>query len=159
MPSTPAQEPDAASVHELMDRTFLTSELFDYVRSHCQMHLCPVEVRTKVAEIGMALGDLYQLITQLMPLQAETDGATALRAELEAEKARRSYYQDIVYNVCNQLDRALGGFTVCGSLPSPTTQVQDRLAKLIQERRCYFLEATKSEAGRRDRPATKPPEA
>lgn len=109
--------------------------------------------------VHQALDCLYALGLAMCQLTEISRDGLHERKELLDEKARRIYYQDIVYNVCNQLDRALGGFTVCGSLPSPTTEVQDRLAKLIQERRCYFLEATKSEAGRRDRPATKPPEA
>jgi hypothetical protein len=53
------------------------------------------------------------------------------------EKRRRVYYQDIVYAVCNELDRAFakrvtrGEGTVCGTVDSPTTQVQDLLRELV----------------------------
>lgn len=46
------------------------------------------------------------------------------------EKSRRVYYQDIVYSVCNDLDKLLPGITVCGSWAEPSTQVQDRMKVL-----------------------------
>jgi len=76
----------------------------------------------------------------------------ALREELEAlervkvklrehldEKARRVYYQDIVYYVCNVLDKIdgkhVGHGLVCGTLKTPITEVQDRMDRLEQELR------------------------
>jgi len=65
------------------------------------------------------------------------------RAELSAlkkEKARRIYYQDIVYKSCNQLDRAFGRSVregtgiVCGTLEHPATEVQDGITALREER-------------------------
>lgn len=53
------------------------------------------------------------------------------------EKRRRVYYQDIVYAVCNQLDRAFGKLvtrgegTVCGTVDQPSTQVQDLVKELV----------------------------
>ena len=46
------------------------------------------------------------------------------------EKRRRVYYQDIVYSVCNDLDKILPGTTVCGSWAEPSTEVQDRMKAL-----------------------------
>lgn len=48
------------------------------------------------------------------------------------EKDRRIYYQDIVYYVCNKLDKIFGGthVTVCGSWAEPSTEVQERMDKL-----------------------------
>lgn len=43
------------------------------------------------------------------------------------EKRRRVYYQDIVYAVCNELDKILPGTTVCGSWAEPSTEVQERM--------------------------------
>ena len=48
----------------------------------------------------------------------------------DTEKARRIYYQDIVYAVCNQLDRIFLGRVVCGTVDSPSTKVQELMTKL-----------------------------
>lgn len=55
--------------------------------------------------------------------------------ELEKEKRRRIYYQDIVYAVCNALDelRTDSSMTVCGSLESPSTEVQDGMRRVVAE--------------------------
>ena len=53
--------------------------------------------------------------------------------EAVKEKRRRVYYQDIVYAVCNRLDRVTPGTTVCGSWAEPSTQVQDRMDDVIQQ--------------------------
>ena len=54
------------------------------------------------------------------------------------EKERRIYYQDIVYTVCNFLDKIDGKRTgrngiVCGTADSPSRAVQDRMELLVQE--------------------------
>lgn len=57
----------------------------------------------------------------------------------EVEKKRRVYYQNIVYSVCNSLDRIFakrisrGEGVVCGTIDTPTTQVQD-LMKEVEQR-------------------------
>mgnify|MGYP001617058531 CR=1 FL=1 len=55
--------------------------------------------------------------------------------ELEVEKKRRIYYQDIVYAVCNLLDRLdekkPGQGIICGTVESPSAAVQDRLRTLV----------------------------
>lgn len=48
------------------------------------------------------------------------------------EKERRIYYQDIVYKVCNLLEKATGSKIVCGTVEEPSTQVQSILERLIQ---------------------------
>lgn len=57
----------------------------------------------------------------------------------EAEKKRRVYYQDIVYAVCDQIDRELGHTpgqgVVCGTLHAPSTMVQDSLKEVIHSLR------------------------
>lgn len=59
---------------------------------------------------------------------------------LEEERLRRIYYQDIVYSVCNSLDRIFGNRPtrgegiVCGTLEKPTKQVQE--AMKVVEQRC-----------------------
>lgn len=53
------------------------------------------------------------------------------------ENKRRIYYQDIVYAVCRELERAFamrihrGEGVVCGTVESPTTQVQDLMKELV----------------------------
>lgn len=54
------------------------------------------------------------------------------------EKDRRVYYQNIVYTVCNQLDRLRGhgyavGRTVCGTVETPATQVQDMVKAVVDQ--------------------------
>lgn len=53
---------------------------------------------------------------------------------LEDENRRRVYYQDIVYAVCNILDRRFGSKsrTVCGTVSEPSTEVQDRCEELVR---------------------------
>jgi len=59
-----------------------------------------------------------------------------LNPEHPVERQRRIYYQDIVYYVCNIFDQIDGksvndeNILVCGTLKTPTTQVQDRMDKL-----------------------------
>ena len=54
--------------------------------------------------------------------------------ELEEEKDRRIYYQNVVYAVCDKLDRIVGNppgtGIVCGTKDSPTTEVQGALAEI-----------------------------
>ena len=47
------------------------------------------------------------------------------------EKQRRVYYQDIVYHVCNALDKAFPGKTVCGTVEQPSDEVQQRIDSLV----------------------------
>jgi hypothetical protein len=59
------------------------------------------------------------------------------RHRLNVERDRRIYYQDIVYAVCNQLDRAFGKRvtrgegTVCGSIEEPSQEVQVLMKELV----------------------------
>lgn len=62
------------------------------------------------------------------------DEGTQIIDEALSEKRRRIYYQDIVYAVCNKLDRVYTPPCVCGTVDTPTTQVQDRLESLIWHR-------------------------
>jgi len=54
---------------------------------------------------------------------------------MKTEKERRIYYQDIVYHVCNALDKIDGDrmAITCGTVETPTTQVQDRMDMLKNE--------------------------
>ena len=50
-----------------------------------------------------------------------------------SEKERRIYYQDIVYHVCNILDKYARRRVTCGTYNSPFTDVQDLVAKMYEE--------------------------
>lgn len=66
------------------------------------------------------------------------------------EKSRRVYYQDIVYAVCNELDKILPGTTVCGSWAEPSTEVQERMKairKVLSHVPGRVLMKAKEEAG------------
>ena len=60
-----------------------------------------------------------------------------MRETPATEKHRRIYYQSIVYAVCNSLDaidgKQPGHGIVCGTLEEPTSQVEDRMRKLVEE--------------------------
>jgi len=54
--------------------------------------------------------------------------------EQPSEKDRRIYYQDIVYEVCNILDKAnTSNRIVCGTVEQPTTEVQDKLREMLAD--------------------------
>ncbi len=55
------------------------------------------------------------------------------RDTLIAERARRIYYQNIVYAVCTLIDGKLDGITMCGTWAEPSTEVQDRLRDILSD--------------------------
>lgn len=67
---------------------------------------------------------------------AETCGRSASEPEA-AEKARRVYCQDIVYQVCSVIDawrwNRIGGGVVSGTVGSPSTEVQDAVKEMLAE--------------------------
>lgn len=68
------------------------------------------------------------------------DFARGMEREITEEKARRTYYQGIVYDVCNAIEAATGRHAtkgtniVCGSVKSPTCETQNALAEVIADR-------------------------
>jgi hypothetical protein len=56
--------------------------------------------------------------------------------DLREEKEARIYYQDIVYHVCNVLDKMDGKKPglgiVCGTSKTPARNVQERMDKLLK---------------------------
>ncbi len=56
-----------------------------------------------------------------------------LEEQVEIEKARRTYYQDIVYSVCNSLE-IRPHIIVCGTLHAPTSQTQEAAKQMRAER-------------------------
>ena len=80
-----------------------------------------------------------------------------LQAQLKAaskEKSRRCYYQNIVYNVCSQLDAVTGRHIskgsgiVCGTFEQPSTEVQDTLAAVLRRADGKELAALRAECDR-----------
>lgn len=71
------------------------------------------------------------------PFDESSDYIGAL--DMENEEQCRLYYQDIVYHICNCLDRIQGRKVtegrgiVCGTVGSPTTEVQDAMTALEAE--------------------------
>ena len=61
--------------------------------------------------------------------KAAQQDAVHLVDALEKEKARRIYYQEIVYAVCNILDSHFGDRrTIVGTVDNPSTDVRSRVA-------------------------------
>lgn len=58
------------------------------------------------------------------------------RASQEArdEYRRRIYYQNIVYEVCNELDKHYSTITISGTADNPSTHVIDRLRGVLNGR-------------------------
>jgi hypothetical protein len=54
-----------------------------------------------------------------------------LGERLILEKNRRIYYQGIVYDVCNELDKISNRKTVCGTHEAPSNDVQEAVEVLI----------------------------
>lgn len=69
---------------------------------------------------------------------------------LEEEKNRRVYYQDIVYAVCNSLDRIFAknksNLVVCGTKDKPSRQVQELLRELEAALHDYRWELAQSQS-------------
>jgi hypothetical protein len=67
------------------------------------------------------------------------------------EKARRVYYQDIVYSVCNALDRIFakrpGRGVVCGTADEPSTQVQELMQEVASRCQQWAEAQAKSQTG------------
>lgn len=62
---------------------------------------------------------------------------STLRETLADEKARRAYYQDLVYAACNAIDeldgKKPGGGIVCGTVKTPSTEFQDAVNRISTE--------------------------
>lgn len=73
-------------------------------------------------------------------LSPDGDRHAHLVSEIESlrrEKKAREYYQEIVYHICQVLDRIdgkePGHGVVCGTLETPSTEVQERMDKLVED--------------------------
>lgn len=78
-----------------------------------------------------------ELTSEYSKVEAELEASEKLVRELEKEKQRRIYYQDIVYHVCYGLDlidgQKPGHGIVCGTIEEPNTDVFDRMVRLKKE--------------------------
>jgi len=93
--------------------------------------------RRRLAELVTANERVSKEYLQQETRRADDNGRHASKMECRFmdEQRHRVYYQNIVYDVCNRLDAVLGGKTVCGTADSPTTQVVERLAEVIERGR------------------------
>lgn len=107
---------------EIKDALEAVGVLRDHAREHGMTHFIRDPL---VMRIHRALDRIATLEQQLAEAQASH----------VYEKNHRVYYQDIVYRVCNELDRVLVGRTVCGTADSPATQVQDRIEIVVNANR------------------------
>lgn len=87
---------------------------------------------------------------------ATVEGASGVKDATEAtELDRRIYYQNIVYDVCNALDRIFskrpGRGVVCGTVENPSSQVQELMPEVIQ--RCDHWAKLMCQANGPDGPA------
>jgi hypothetical protein len=82
-------------------------------------------------------------------------------ADLDEEKRRRVYYQDIVYQVCNELDRAFHvkrgeRGVVAGTIDAPSNEVPERMKELVDWALAAMKGSMRSCGGRVDRNSTLP---
>jgi hypothetical protein len=105
------------------------------VEKHPEEHqISRTEVPEWIEYLSSLLGDQHKT--------KPPDLVLTMIAALEDEKERRVYYQDIVYTVCNKLDKMLGRKPgcgiVCGSLEMPSRQVQDALTLFEANAKHYW---------------------
>lgn len=88
---------------------------------------------------------------ELCECQSRLRDALEMERVLSREKAARVYYQDIVYHVCNVLDRIMGNKAtqgtgiVCGTVETPTRQVQEAMDELAM---LFVQQARKNQGGK-----------
>lgn len=85
------------------------------------------ELFERISEIGALIGCNHI---------NDPDGRKKLVGCLEEaldseERRRRVYYQDLVYHVCDSLDRFYPSKTICGTADAPTTHLQERLKVVL----------------------------
>lgn len=107
-------------------------------------------MRTERDELANGIERCHRIMDGWLGLSMETTAIDPLDTRMENlnladEKRRRVYYQDIVYAVCNTLDRinrsqgimgeagSNDGRIVCGTIEHPSTKVQD-LMRVVEKR-------------------------
>lgn len=119
-------KPDVQEPAQPADRTFIDDGVTPGATSMQRAEVLVKTGRLKREDVNYA-----EALIRFAMNDAKTDG-------IAEEKYRRTYYQDIVYAVCNELDRAGVTFvagerhkTLCGTIESPSTMVQESMKKLV----------------------------
>lgn len=90
------------------------------------------EIHRRCTDAGIECGHVVERVEGLVAQLSRQ------RERIAKETRYRVYYQDVVYAICNLLDKANGHTPghgiVCGSADSPTTEVKVSVRSLIDER-------------------------
>ena len=100
----------------------VTEEEIDEACKHVQTPSGPSMLKELREFLGM----------EKTPLRVVLKAATDAAKECHLEKERRIYYQSIVYDVCNCLDKINGGRIRCGTAESPCSNVQKAMDELVE---------------------------
>lgn len=85
-----------------------------------------------------AIADAVEALqTENAELQADHEALKGVMQGMADEKNSRIYYQDIVYALCNMVDKHYGNRTVCGCFTEPSTELQTRVNELLTELKLY----------------------
>ena len=88
----------------------------------------------KYTTLENACYNLRQISKQFICPPDKFFGSLADKIEnLGKEKSRRIYYQDIVYYVCNILDKFREEKIVCGTVDSPSYEVQNMMDTILEK--------------------------
>lgn len=127
-PADETQGPDAFSVHELLDRVFLTGEFFAYVEDHCQLPRCSEEIQEAVVEVRDAQTKLYNLFGEL---SAETPAPSFAQAMAALDDGLKVTAERTVEKTADCTDSASPQATE----DTPDVGVQARMVELQNENR------------------------
>lgn len=127
-----------ANAHELLGRTVFDLEVRNEEVARLKDGL--MQALTWIAGIQSGQIDVRRFKVDILgercELGPELPPAPPSASE-EEEKRRRVYYQDIVYAVAAELDRAFGKESgervACGTVDTPSTQVQETLRLLVRK--------------------------
>ena len=115
-------------------------QIADLTRERDEARAACVAMREALGEYAecsdcCTCGDGWSHNTALDALAAPNPGQPIIAelTSLRREKDARIYYQDIVYVVCNWLDAFLSQQTICGTLETPNTGVQDGMKLVADE--------------------------
>lgn len=144
------EDPDGvawmADEDDILLRTVVGIAEIDWVPTANNINALPDSIRKYIHDLETRAdpaGDIREIHLLRQQKAALEDELARLRsgdAEVDDyEKAARVYYQNIVYDVCGILDDldgrrvSYGEGIVCGTVSSPSTEVQDRLKRLVEE--------------------------
>ena len=72
----------------------------------------------------------FELVAPCPRCAIKDAALAAANAAKEEEQKRKEYYQNIVYAVCNVLDKINGSAICCGTKDTPTNEVQEAMCSL-----------------------------